>query len=32
MCGSMRISVLGHYAGASTSERYWASKALKLFS
>jgi hypothetical protein len=28
MCGSMRIFVLGHRAGASASERHWASKAL----
>lgn len=29
MCGTTRIFVLGHCAGASASERHWASEALK---
>ena len=31
MFGSVRIFALGHCAGASASERHWASKALKHF-
>jgi hypothetical protein len=29
MCGSIRTLVLRHCAGASASERHWASTALK---